>query len=303
MAKQNLPELKNVRTTAGDYNEADLELAVNTNKLVGNIIEHWMSHAKGMRTVVFATSVNHSKHICDRFKEARIPAEHLDGKTPKPERDAILKRLETGETLVVCNCGVLCEGWDQPAVKCAILARPTKSTALYIQQAGRILRPYDNQQAIILDHAGCVHVHGLIDQERQWSLGDKKKRNKAINSTPPIKICPECHFGHLFQDHRIVNGFMGFPALAEGGMTVSRYPGHCPVIQVPESLGDHLPGSHLVISLYLLCCKWPGARDHSIKVIGMGGAVNRNITPGLGPGYGISRMGMRDAPDTGKIAV
>jgi superfamily II DNA or RNA helicase len=133
-------DLSHVRVRAGEYHEGDLADAFNSSALIGNIVGHWQRHAVGLRTVAFAVKVVHSQNITARFGEAGVPAEHLDGEAPARERDAILARLDTGETLVVSNCGVLCEGWDQPAVKCGILAWPTKSTGLYLQQAGRILR-------------------------------------------------------------------------------------------------------------------------------------------------------------------
>ena len=92
-----------------------------------------------------------------------------------------------GAVVVLGNC----EGWDQPAVKCAILARPTRSTGLYLQQAGRILRPYEGQRAIILDHGGCVLEHGLPQDDREFSLeGARKKRGKPAPA--PVRPCPKC---------------------------------------------------------------------------------------------------------------
>jgi superfamily II DNA or RNA helicase len=145
-----------------------------------------------VRTVAFAVSVKHSKHIAERFREAGVAAEHLDGTTPIEQRDAILGRLESGQTLVVSNCGVLCEGWDQPSAKCAILARPTKSTGLYLQQAGRILRPWNEQRAVILDHAGCAREHGLPQGEREFSLEPRPKRRRGDALQVPIRICDGC---------------------------------------------------------------------------------------------------------------
>ena len=43
---------------------------------------------------------------------------------------------------VVSSVGVISYGWDLPIVSCAILARPTQSLALYLQQVGRVLRPW-----------------------------------------------------------------------------------------------------------------------------------------------------------------
>jgi superfamily II DNA or RNA helicase len=186
------PDLSKVKLSKGDYAPHALEAAVDRIGLVGNIVEHWLEHAKGIRTVVFAVSVAHSKHIVERFRAAGVAAEHLDGTTPATERDATLGRLNSGETTVLSNVGVLCEGWDQPSVKCAVLARPTKSTGLYLQQAGRILRPWQGQPAIILDHGGCALEHGLPQDDREFSLEGRKKRDKAP-SEATARECPSCN--------------------------------------------------------------------------------------------------------------
>jgi superfamily II DNA or RNA helicase len=117
----------------------------------------------------------------------------------KEERGAILARLERGETRVVSSVGVLCEGWDQPSAKCCILARPTKSLGLYLQQAGRILRPWTDPEtgatprAIILDHAGCAIEHGLPQDDRDLSLHlEKKRRGRAQAKAPAARRCERC---------------------------------------------------------------------------------------------------------------
>jgi len=192
--REALPDLSAVRVRRGDYHESELAEAVDRKHLVGNIVEHWHRHAQGLRTVAFAVSVRHSEHIAEQFRQAGVPAEHLDGTTSIEERDAILGRLERGETQLVASVGVLCEGWDQPSVKCAILARPTKSTGLYLQQAGRILRPWGDLQAVILDHAGCALAHGLPQDDRRFTVDPAKKRRKGAAAVgPPLKTCEECY--------------------------------------------------------------------------------------------------------------
>lgn len=186
-----LPDLSSVKVNGGDYDTIALDQAVNRGELVGDIVEHWQRAAQGRRTVAFAASVAHSKHIVRRFVDAGVAAEHLDGTTPTPERESILARLASGKTSLVANCGVLCEGWDMPAVKCLILARPTKSLGLFLQMAGRILRPWEDISAIILDHAGSVYEHGFPTEEREFSLAPPKKRKKS-EAMPFAKTCPEC---------------------------------------------------------------------------------------------------------------
>ena len=186
-----LPDFSQVRTRAGDYSEDVLSQMVNKSQLVGNIVDHWFRHARGIRTVVFATSIAHSKHITQRFRAAGVAAEHLDAKTPLAIRRAILRRLASGRTRVAVNVGILGEGFDMPSIKCAVLARPTRSTGLFIQQAGRILRPYKNRPAIILDHAGCVHLHGLPHDPRELSL-DSFERIYDGQGTAPTRRCQYC---------------------------------------------------------------------------------------------------------------
>lgn len=188
-----LPDLGKVRVRGGDYDERALADAVDQQRLVGNIVGHWQELAAGVRTVAFAVSIAHSQHIAASFQQVGVAAEHLDGNLPAEQRDAILGRLERGETLVVSNCGVLAEGWDQPSVKCAILARPTKSTGLYLQQAGRILRPWEGKPALLLDHAGCAVEHGLPQDEREFSLdGDKDDPARSKRKPREPRVCPSC---------------------------------------------------------------------------------------------------------------
>lgn len=182
------PDLSGVHTVAGEYNQEELEEAVNRGALIGNLFSEWSRRAGGRRTVVFAVSVEHSKAIVCEFVAGGVKAEHLDGATPEDERRAILARLESGETLVVSNVGVLCEGWDQPACKCLVLACPTKSLVRHMQMAGRVLRPWESLTPVILDHGGNIDRHDMPHVDREWSLDERVKKSSA----PPQKCCPAC---------------------------------------------------------------------------------------------------------------
>jgi DNA repair protein RadD len=193
------PDLSGVRVQAGDYAVGQLERRMNTDKLVGDIVTHWHKYGQNRPTVVFAVGVAHSIHLRDEFLKSGVTAEHLDGSTPKDERDAILKRLASGETTIVSNCQVLTEGWDCPETACTILARPTKSMGLFRQMIGRVLRPAPGKvNAIVLDHSGAVYRHGLPEDHVDWSLSPdhkavapaheaRKQRDKKV-----LLDCPAC---------------------------------------------------------------------------------------------------------------
>jgi superfamily II DNA or RNA helicase len=182
-------DLSRVHTAGGDYNLDELEDAVNRGALVGNIGAEWQKRAEGRRTVVFCVSVKHSLAVRDMFRELGVTAEHLDGTTEELERAAILSRLACGYTQVVCNVGVLTEGWDCPPVKCGVIARPTKSLALWMQMAGRFLRPWGGITPLLLDHGGNVDRLGMPHADREWSLTGKPKKAKG---DAPEKVCKEC---------------------------------------------------------------------------------------------------------------
>lgn len=186
------PDLSGVKIRNGDYDQRALAAAMDQADLVGDVVEHWQKHAAGKRTVVFATSVEHSIHLVERFKAAGVSAEHLDAKTPADQRRAILARLKAGETQVVSNVEILTAGWDLPTLEVCVLARPTESLSLYLQMVGRVLRPAPGKGgALILDHAGCAHTHGLPDEERSWSLDGP--RDKREDLPPSITNCPNCY--------------------------------------------------------------------------------------------------------------
>jgi DNA repair protein RadD len=196
------PDLTGVHVKRGDYVESELADRVNTAKLVGDIVEHWHKLGEGRRTVAFAVNVAHSVHIRNEFRRSGVLAEHLDGSTPLEERKRILTDFAAGTIDVVCNCAVLCEGWDRPEASCLILARPTKSLGLYRQMVGRVLRPSKETgktDAIILDHSGAVFVHGFPDDQIQSTLQqDRRAKNvthraRGRHHTPALTTCPECN--------------------------------------------------------------------------------------------------------------
>jgi len=202
------PDLRGVKVTAGDYNRRQLAERTNTADMRADIVAQWQAHAADRRTVAFAVDRQHSRDIVAAFQEAGVPAEHVDGATPADERTAILGRLRTGETHVVSNCMILTEGWDLPALECAILARPTASLCLHLQQVGRVMRACaDKDGAIVLDHAGNHYAHGLVTRPIQYSLDPDTKaghteglglrRCAACALLYPLSTreCPDC--GHV----------------------------------------------------------------------------------------------------------
>ena len=193
------PDLHGVATRQGDYVVKQLADRMNRTDLVGDVVSNWHKLAHRRKTIVFCVDVGHSVHVKDEFVKSGVRAEHVDGITPKTERDAILTRLASGETEVVSNCMVLTEGLDCPAAGCIVLARPTKQIGLFRQMAGRGLRPAPGKSnMILLDHSGAVFRHGLLEDKIEWTLDITKPaknhphESRNQQATSRLIECSQC---------------------------------------------------------------------------------------------------------------
>lgn len=186
--------MSGVHTRMGDFVKSELSDVMDRPSITGDAVREYKRLASGKRAVVFCVSVEHSKHVVSQFAAAGFNAEHVDGETPTDQRDASIRRFERGETQVLSNVDLFGEGFDLPSLEVSILLRPTQSLGLYLQQVGRSLRPSPGKDhALILDHAGNCARHGLPDEEREWTLEGRPRRERSDKTTNvSVKVCPKC---------------------------------------------------------------------------------------------------------------
>lgn len=193
------PDLKGVRTVAGDYNESDLEKAMDKSPLVADIVDTWLKLGQSRPTLCYGVTRAHAKHIQQEFERAGVPSDYIDSYTELEERREIARKFHSGEVKVICNVGVLTTGidWD---VRCIILARPTKSDILFQQIIGRGLRTAEGKDhLVVLDHSDTHLRLGFVTdiEEKYETLCDGKPKEKPASQekeTPLPKECPKCHF-------------------------------------------------------------------------------------------------------------
>lgn len=156
-------DLNDVRSRGGDFAEGELAAAVNTEARNNLIVEAWKQHAGGReRTVAFCVDVAHAVALRDAFIAEGITAETVLGSTPADERAAILAAFHRGDLPVLTNCMVLTEGYDEPAIDCILMARPTQSGGLYQQMVGRGARNATGKvDCLVLDFADLSTKHNL----------------------------------------------------------------------------------------------------------------------------------------------
>lgn len=184
-----IEDLKKVKKRAGDFQKGQLEAAVSTKKIIGDVVNHYRERFNGRPVIAFCVSVAHGEDVAKGFIAAGFRAESVHGGMKKQEREAIIGRFRDGLTSVLCSCDLIGEGFDVPDCSGVLLLRPTASLTIFLQQVGRALRVKDDgSKAIILDHVGNCYRHGRPDDDRQWTLEGKIKQPEV-----KIKQCPKCY--------------------------------------------------------------------------------------------------------------
>lgn len=156
-------DLRAVKTVAGDLNQGQLDAVMASEEALHGVVRPTLELAGARRTIVFTTSVENAHRMAEIFNRYRPEsARAVDGGTDFDTRRRTLSDHKAGAYQFLCNVGVLTEGYDDPAVSCIAMARPTKSRALYAQCAGRGLRVFPGKpDCLLLDFAGNSGQHSL----------------------------------------------------------------------------------------------------------------------------------------------
>lgn len=177
-------DFSEVRTRGGDFVDTDLAKVMQYEKPLHGVVSPAYELTKGQRTLVFAANVDHARRLAEmwnRYEPGR--ARSIDGSIPKDERRQMLAAYARGDFRVLTSCMVLTEGWDCPQVEAVVMARPTKSRALYAQMLGRGTRPLP----------GLVDAHETANARTEAIAASSKPRVSVIdftgNSTKHKLVC------------------------------------------------------------------------------------------------------------------
>lgn len=201
---------------SGDYVQKQLTTTMRASPIVGDVVDHYRKFTPGKRGVTFASDVETAGKMAARFNAANVPAAMVHADTPDAERIAAVRRLRSGQLLMLVNVDLFGEGFDLPAIEVVLMARPTCSYALFIQQFGRALRllvdvpraQWDTftdaerrariaasvkPRGVIIDAVGNVTRHGLPDARREWTLDRRERRSAGpADDVIPLWTCPAC---------------------------------------------------------------------------------------------------------------
>ncbi len=159
--------------------------------LAADPVESYLAHGEAAQAFCFCRSVAHSKEVAERFRQAGVRAENIDGKMADDRRAEILSAFRAGDLDVLTNVYILTEGVDVPQAAVCILAAAPGSISGYLQRVGRVLRKFAGKTyAILIDLVGVSmpDVFGQPTLDRTYSLNGRAITAKGDS----LKHCPRC---------------------------------------------------------------------------------------------------------------
>jgi superfamily II DNA or RNA helicase len=184
-------DLSKVRYNQVQYNRRDIEESVLVPARDRLIVDTYLQHVPDRKAVAFAVNVRHGESLAGLFRISGIPAQSVSGRMPRKERERHLDEFKEGRLRVLCACDLLNEGWDCPDIEVLLMARPTLSKVIYLQQLGRGTRRAPGKE--------CFVVFDFVDNATRYNqslnlhrvLGVKKYRPGSLVLAPPQMLQTE----------------------------------------------------------------------------------------------------------------
>lgn len=176
-------DLSHVRFNGKDYVNADLEKSVRVtsrNELIVNVLKDYFTEgdAGKRQGIIFCINKAHTKEMARLLNTAGISAQDYSGDTKHPEK--VMQEFKEHKIRFLCACDMISEGWDYPELGILVMARPTLSKVLYLQQIGRGLRRTSIKKNVfvidVVDEYGAMvrpcSMHAIFGNPLYVPFGD-----------------------------------------------------------------------------------------------------------------------------------
>jgi len=210
-------DLSSVRRSGKDLNESDLGDSLMEAMAPSVVAKAYREHAADMPGVVFTPTVDTALAVAEAFRTEGFATQAVWGNMPTADRARVIKEYDDGELQVLVSVMTLTEGWDAPRAQCAVIMRPTKSTGLFCQMAGRVLRLSPGKpHALILDVVGVsselelATLNVLTGERKMKPLAAGQSLLEALDKDDARLAKEEAEVGYVGEtDHAEVDLFGG----------------------------------------------------------------------------------------------
>jgi len=160
------PKIEDIPIVSGDYNQTQASKVFRENKVISNALSEWTNHAEKLKTLVFATDIEHAEKLKVKFDSLGHKCDCVHSKMKDKDIQKAYSDFNLGEIQVLINVDMATFGFDQPDIMCLLFVRPVKSLRLYKQMIGRGLRTSPNKEkCLILDCSNVILDNGYPTDE------------------------------------------------------------------------------------------------------------------------------------------
>lgn len=184
-------DLSHVRFNGKDYINADLEKSIRVtsrNELIVNVLQEYFCEGEvaNRQGIIFCVNTKHTVEMEKLLNEAGISAKSYTGRTKNAEK--VMSDFKEKKIRFLCACNMISEGWDYPELGILVMARPTLSKVLYLQQIGRGLRKTDVKKNVfvidVVDEYGAMarpcSMHSIFQNAMYVPFGNIACRNYSV---------------------------------------------------------------------------------------------------------------------------
>lgn len=181
-------ETSGLHVSKGEFVIKECETVFDEEELTRKAIAEMIEKGSNRKTwLVFCVSIAHAEHVAKALNEQGISCESVSSETPMAQREDVIRRLKDGSLRAATNVAVLTTGTNIPNIDMIAMLRPTLSSGLFLQMAGRGLRLSPGKEnCLLLDFAGNLLQHGPITHITAPPQGERITKEKKG------KLCPQC---------------------------------------------------------------------------------------------------------------
>lgn len=183
--------VEHVKITKGEYDQHELQLAVNQDKITYAALVELLEHSQDrICGLIFATGIEHAESIKSMlsgyFGQSAVA---IHSGNTEEQNEQYFTAWAQGKSKWAVSMNSLTTGVDVPMIDVIGVLRPTKSTVLWVQLLGRGTRPSpqtQKQNCLVMDFAANTAKLGPINDP----IIPRKKG--AGTGDAPIRICDAC---------------------------------------------------------------------------------------------------------------
>ena len=191
------PNLNKLKTDAsGEYTNKSVDETFNNLSSTENLIENYLEHSLGKKTMVFNANIEANNEAYKLFKMSGYNVRSYDSKS-KEKRAEVVEWFRNTPNGILMSVGVFTTGFDVEDVECIIMNKATKSLSLYHQIVGRggritdkIFKPYFK----LIDLGGNISSFGSWSDSVNWNkiYNNEKEKKARIRDIEDFIICHSC---------------------------------------------------------------------------------------------------------------